>query len=261
MPAQQQALSLAAKLMRHTFSKIIIVLVVVWLMQSCRKDIPKGQLISAYGTVIDFVQQKPLPFVKLYLLAGHKYGPVGLPQVAFDTIPLDSVTTDINGNFSIKYYADGKSADYALGIIPDYLHPTNTENYLPYPSQPLYRFNSTYNLNAIIINAVELHKAIVRLQIISNPYDTILFRIYDAASGQSIAEYQLFGKSIDTTLGTRYLPLSKNVFEYSVRTLRLIDSASNYIRLTADSLNLGNVDSVFISKKFNSTYDIPLKPY
>ncbi len=247
--------------MRYIFSKIIIVLVVVWLMQSCRKDIPRGQLISANGTIIDFVQRKSLPFVKLYLLGGHNYGPVGLPQVAFDTIPLDSVTTDINGNFSIKYYADGKSADYALGIIPDYLHPTNTENYLPFPSQPLYRFDSTYNLNSITIKAVELHKVMVRLQIISNPYDTLLFRIYDAASGQSIAEYDLFGKSIDTTLGTRYLPLSKNVFEYSVRTFGLIDSAAGFLRITADSLNFGNVDSAFISKKINTTYNIPLKPY
>lgn len=236
-------------------------MVVAWLIPSCRKNIPKGQLISANGTVTDFIQQKPLPFVKLYLFGGHNYGPIGGQQVAFDAIPLDSVTTDINGSFSIKYYATGKSADYALGIVPDYLHPGNTENYLPYPFQPLYRFNFAYDLNAIIINAVELHTAMVKLQVISNPYDTLLFQIYDAASGQSIAEYQFFGKSIDTTLDTRYLPLSKNVFEYSVRTLSLIDSASRYIRLKADTLNFGNVDSAFITKKFNSTYDIPLKLY
>lgn len=229
-------------------------------MQSCKKDIAKGQLISANGMVLDNVQQKSLPFVKIYLFGGHNFGSILNQQIYFDTIPLDSVTTDINGSFSLKYYAKGKSADYALGILADYLHPTNSENYLPDPSQPLYKFNSAYDLNSIIISARELHKAMVRLQIISNPYDTLLFRI-NSTSGQTIAEYQLFGKSIDATLETRYLPLSKNIFEYSVRTLSLIDSATNYLRITTDTLNPGNADSVFISKKINSTYDIPLKPY
>ena len=247
--------------MRHTVNKIVIGFVAVCLMQSCRKDIPKGQLISADGTLIDMVQQKSLPHVKIYLFGGHYIGSLGNGQVAYDTIPLDSVTTDVNGTFSIKYYANGKSADYALGIAGNYLNPTNTENYLPDPTQPLYKFNFAYDLNAIIINARELHKAFVTLQITSNPYDTLLFRIYDATSGQSIAEFQLFGKSIDVSLETRYLPLSKNVFKYSVRSSALIDSASRYMRISADTLDLGNVDSVFISKKFNSTYEIPLEPY
>ena len=246
--------------MRHTFIKITIGLVAVFIMQSCRKDVPKGQFIKADGALIDFVQAKSLPNVKIYLFGGQ-YSSWRGQQVDYDTIPLDSVTTDINGNFSLAYYADGKNADYALGITGDYLHPTNTENYLPDPTQPLYRFNFAYDLNNITINARQLHKAFVTLQIASNPYDTLLFRIYSASSGQSIAEFQLFGKIIDVSLDTRYLPLSKNVFEYSVRSSALIDSASRYMRISADTLDLGNVDSVFISKKFNSTYEIPLEPY
>ena len=246
--------------MRHTFSKIIIGFVAVCLMQSCRKDIPKGQLIKADGTLIDFFQAKALPNVKIYLFGGQYAGSFSGQQVDYDTIPLDSVTTDINGDFSLAYYADGKSADYALGIVPVYWRTTNTENYLPVPGYALYKFNFTYDLNNITINAIQLHKAFVTLQITSNPYDTLLFRIYSASSGQSIAEYQFFGKSIDVTLDTRYLPLSKNIFEYSVRSSALIDSASGYMRITADTLDLGNVDSVFISKKINSTYELPLKP-
>lgn len=245
--------------MRNTFNKILIGFVAVCLMQSCRKDIPKGQFIKADGALIDFFQSKSLPNVKIYLFGGQYSNWRGL-QVEYDTIPLDSVTTDINGNFSLAYYADGKNADYALGIVGDYLHPTNTENYLPDPTQPLYKFNFAYDLNNITINARQLHKAFVTLQITSNPYDTLLFRIYDATSGQSIAEYQLFGKSIDVTLDTRYLPLSKNIFEYSVETYGLSDSASHYFRMTSDTLNFGNVDSAFISKKFNSTYELPLVP-
>jgi hypothetical protein len=107
----------------------------------------------------------------------------------------------------------------------------------------------------------QLHHAHVALQVLSNPYDTLLFRIFNATSGQAIAEYQLTGKSIDTVLYTHYLPFSKNVFEYSVRTTSLIDSASNYVRITADTLTLGNNDTAFISKNFNSAYDIPLKPF
>ena len=51
--------------MRHTISKIIIRLVAVWLLQSFRKDVPKGQLIKANGTLLDFVQQKHLHNVKI----------------------------------------------------------------------------------------------------------------------------------------------------------------------------------------------------
>ena len=249
---------LTAKLMRQ-FIKIIIICNAVLLMQSCRKDVPKGQLITANGIVMDFAQQKPLPNVTIYLFGGHFYG---FPRrIGYDSIPLDSVLSDANGSFSLRYSAEGKSDDYALSVIKNYLQPSNTENILPDASQQRYQFNFAYNLNNITISARQLHSLNVTLQVLSNPYDTLLFRVYNASSGQGIAQYQFFGRSIDTLLNTRYLPLSDNVFEYSVRTLSLIDSASYYIRITTDTMNLGNVDSIFISKKFNSTYDIPLKQY
>ncbi|HVM89992.1 MAG TPA: hypothetical protein VMT76_17525 [Puia sp.] len=243
--------------MRHTFIKIVIGCFAVWPTQSCRKDVPRGQSITANGTVLDIVQQRALPNVMVYLFGGHFYGSF-LRSIAYDTIPLDSVMTDANGNFSLSYIAEGKSDDYALGVTKNYLKPTNNENILP-AFQNIYKFNYAYNLKNIIITARALHQLNVTLQILSNPYDTLLFRIYNPPSGQEIAEYQLYGYNVNTVLHTRYLPLSKNIFEYSVRTLNLIDSG--YIRLTADTINMGNPDTIFISQKINSTYDIPLKPY
>lgn len=246
--------------MSHNFIKVIIGCIAVWLMQSCRKDVPKNQLITANGSVQDYLQNKPLPNTTVYLFGGHDYGSFPNQQISYDTTPLDSVITDANGEFTISYRAEGKSDDYALGITKNYMQPNYIENILPFPGKSVYPFNYVYSLQNVFIQAAKLHYLNLTLQVTSNPYDTLLFTIYNPPSGEEIGQYQLFGNSINTVIHTRYLPLSTNVFEYAVQTLSLDDSASSFIRLTADTLNLGNADTLSISKKFNSTYDIPLKP-
>lgn len=220
---------------------------------------PKGQLITANGIVMDILQQKLIPSAKVYLFGGHKTMGPGCVTVYYDTPPLDSVTTDANGNFTLKYVAAGNSYDYALGIARELFQTGNDENLLPDANETIYKFNFVYNLSNVTIRAKELNNANVALQILSNPYDTLFFRIYSASTGQNFAKFQFFGKSINTKLSTHYLPLSLNIFEYYVRTIPLTDSG--YVRLLSDTINTGNVDTFFVSKKLNSTYQIPLKPY
>ena len=249
--------------MKQTAIKIVLTLLAAWLLQSCRKEnVPKGHTITANGFVSDLVLQKRLPYVTIYLFGGHNFrvSEIGT-ETSYDTIPLDSTSSDANGDFTINYSAEGKSDDYALGVTKSFFNPNNNANYLADASQPLYAFNYKYTLNNVQISARKMGIAKVILQILSNPYDTLLFRISSAPVEQNISEYLFTGNSINTTFYTHYLPFSSNVFECSVRTLSLIDSSSGYIRITADTLKLNNADTVFISKKFNSAYDIPLKLY
>lgn len=231
----------------------------VWSIQSCRKEVPKGQLITANGIVMDILQQKPIPSAKVYLFGGHKSIGSGGVSVIYDKPALDSVITDADGSFTLKYVAAGNNYDYALGIVRGIFQTGNDEKLLPDANESIYKFNFAYNLSDVTIRAKELHNANVTLQILSNPYDTLFFRIYSASTGQTFSKFQFFGKSIDTKLSTHYLPLSLNIFEYYVRTIPLTDSG--YVRLLSDTLHAGNVDTFFVSKKLNSTYEIPLKPY
>jgi hypothetical protein len=146
--------------MRYTSIKIMIAFIAVWSILSCRKEVPTGQTITANGFVMDFVQQKRLPFVTVYLFSGHNHllGEGGV-QAFYDTIPLDSTIADVNGEFSLTYAADGNSDDYALGITKNLFHPGNKENYLPEASQPIYKFNYAYDLKDVVISARELHPA------------------------------------------------------------------------------------------------------
>src|SRR3954451_16258856 len=155
---KRKSVSSRTKLMAHTSIKTIITLIAVWSILSCRKEVPKGQTITANGFVMDFVQQKRLPFVTVYLFNGHNHllGEGGV-QTFYDTIPLDSTTSDANGDFSLTYAAEGKSDDYALGISKNYLHPDNNESYLPDASQPIYKFNHAYDLKDAVISARALH--------------------------------------------------------------------------------------------------------
>lgn len=245
--------------MKHISLRIFILFIAVWSIQSCRKEVPKGQIITANGIVMDMLQQKPIPSAKVYLFGGHKSIGSGGVSVFYDTPALDSVITDANGSFTLKYVAAGNSFDYALGIARGIFQTGNDEKVLPDANQSIYKFNFAYNLNDVTIRATQLQNASVTLQILSNPYDTLFFRIYSASTGQTFAKFQFFAKSVDIKLSTHYLPLSLNVFEYYVRTIPLTDSG--YVRLLSDTLNAGNVDTIFVSKKLNSTYEIPLKPY
>lgn len=245
--------------MQHISIKIFILFIAVGSIQSCRKKIPEGQLITANGVVMDNIQQKSIPSAKVYLFGGHKNIGAGGLSIFYDAPPLDSVTTDANGSFTLKYVAAGNSDDYALGIARNPYQTGNDETLLPDAYQTIYKFDFAYNLSGVRISVRELHKAKVILQILSNPYDTLFFRIYSESTGQSFAQFRFVGKSIDTLLNTHFLPLSLNVLEYYIRTIPLTDSG--YVRVTSDTLNAGNVDTVFVTKKLNSTYDIPLKPY
>src|ERR1700688_1400630 len=91
---------------------ITIVFLVLLLLVACRKDVPKGAVIQAYGFVIDSVKNKRLSNVTIYLYGAHSnfYG------VYYDIGPLDSTISDIDGNFSLEYSAEGNSIDYALSI-------------------------------------------------------------------------------------------------------------------------------------------------
>ena len=237
--------------MKHISLRIFILFIAVLSIQSCRKDVPKGQLITANGVVIDISQQKPMPSAKVYLFGGQKRIGAGGYSVFYDTPPLDSVTTDANGSFTLKYVAAGNSYDYALGIARELFQTGNDENLLPDANEAIYKFNFAYNLSDITIRAKELHNANVTLQILSNPYDTLFFSIYSASTGQSFAKFQFFGNSIDTKLSTNYLPLSLHIFEYCVSTIPL--TASGYVRLLSDTLHAAHVDTFFVTKTLTPT--------
>lgn len=224
---------------------------------SCRKNIPRGQLIKASGYVIDYVKNKRLSNVTVYLYGAHAtfYG------VYFYTETLDSVVSDSIGNFSLKYPAEGNNVDYALGIgNVVYGGYTGQTNCVVDVLHPLYRFNYSHQLDNIAISVRELNYVRVNLRVLSNPYDSLWLDI-STNSGELFLRHLIVGKSIDTSILTRCLPNAVNNFEYKILAVRLEDSSSNFIRRMTDTITANLVDTVVVSKTIKSTYNIPLTPY
>lgn len=241
--------------MKHR-NTIIIFFLTLCTIASCRKSVPKGQLIQASGFVIDSVKNKKLPNATIYLYGAHStfYG------ITYGDGPLDSTISDANGNFSISYTAVGNSVDYSLAIGKTvYGGYTSQENYVIDAYHPEFRFNFLQQINNVSLKARELNYARVNLKVLSNPYDTLFFDV-STIYGELRLRYRLTGRTIDTSILTRYLPNSQNNFWYQILATQLLDSGG-YIRRKIDTLNTNLIDTIVISKTINSTYDLPLRPY
>ena len=226
-------------------------------LTACRKDVPKGQLIQANGFVIDSVKNKKLSNVTVYLYGAHStfYG------VYYDVGPFDSTISDNNGNFSIKYNAEGNSVDYGLAIgNVVYGGFTNQNNFVVDIHHPFYPFNYSHQLNNVGLRARELNYARVNLKVLSNPYDTLYLDV-STTYGELFLRNMFIGKSVDTSFLTRYLPGDTNIFEYKILSTQVVDSATMFIRRMRDTLTSTVKDTAIISKTINSTYNIPLEPY
>ncbi|WP_298296241.1 hypothetical protein [Hydrotalea sp.] len=239
--------------------KILIsyIFLILLFLPACRKDVPKGQLIQATGFVIDSVKNKKLSDVTVYLYGAHStfYG------VYYDDGPLDSTISDKDGNFSIKYNAEGNSVDYALAIgNVVYGGYTNQTNYVIDISHPIYIFDYSYQLTDVALKARELNYARVNLKVLSNPYDTLYLDV-STTYGELFLRNRFIGRSVDTSFLTRYLPNTTNIFEYKILSSRIVDSATMFIRRMPDTLQSVLKDTIVISKIINTTYNIPLKPY
>jgi hypothetical protein len=242
--------------MRQHKGVLCLVFFTLLLSTSCRKDIPKGQLIQADGFVIDSVINKKLSNVTVYLYGAHAtfYG------VFYGGDPLDSAISDSNGNFSIKYSAEGHSVDYSLAvgnvIYGGYSGQNNCVIDASHPSSP---FNYSHHISNLAVCARKLNYARVNLKVISNPYDTLYLDV-STTYGELFIRNQIVGKSIDTSFLTRYLPNRTNTLEYKIISYRLLDSGW-FLRRMPDTLAPELDDTVVVTKVLNSTYEIPLKPY
>src|ERR1700733_13307269 len=231
-------------------SKIVLCLVcfTLLLLTSCVKDIPKGQLIQADGFVIDSVINKKLSNVTVYLYGAHAtfYG------VFYGGEPLDSTISDSNGNFSIKYSAEGHSVDYSLAVgNVIYGGFSGQNNYVIDASHPSSQFNYSHHISNLAVCARKLNYARVNLKVMSNPYDT-LYHDVTTAYGELFIRNQFVGNRIDTSFITRYLPNRTNTFEYKIISYQLLDSGW-FLRRLADTLAPKPDDTVVITKVLNST--------
>ena len=235
---------------------VYIVFLTLLLLTACRKDVPKGQLIQANGFVIDSVKNKKLSHVTVYLYGAHAtfYG------IYYDEGPFDSTISDNNGYFSIKYNAEGTSVDYALAIgNVVYGGYTGQTNYVVDVLHPLYPFNYVHQINNVNLSARELNYARINLKVQANPYDTLYFDV-STRYGELYLRNIFTGASIDTSFLTRYLPDATNIFTYQILSSQLLDSGW-FIRRMPDTLPPNMIDTIIISKAFNTTYDIPIMPY
>lgn len=243
--------------MKYLITIIFFALFTVLLLSACRKPVPQGQLIQANGFVFDSVKNKNLPNVTVYLYGAHStfYG------VYYDDGPFDSTKSDNNGNFSIKYNAEGKSVDYALAVgNVIYGGFSSQNNFVVDSKHPFYPFKYSHQLNNVELRARELNYARVNLKVLSNPYDTLYLDI-SSSHHELFLRHILVGSSLDTSFLTRYLPGDTNFFEYKILSSRVVDSATMFIRRLRDTLTSTTVDTAIISKNINSTYDLPLENY
>jgi hypothetical protein len=235
----------------------ILLFVTCGVFTACKKDVPKGAIISTKGYVIDTVKNKRLANVPIYLVGAHQtfYG------IYYDVGPLDSTFSDKDGNFSIAYTATGNSIDYALQVGQfNFNGNTGQNGFIPDNSQRMVIFDYAFRLDNVVLLARELNYALVKLNVASNPYDTLYLNI-SSPLGEFFLRYPVIGSSIDTSVLVRYLPDATNDFEYAILSEDLLDSANGYQRKVVDTLNLPLTDTIVILKTIGSAYDLPLLPY
>jgi hypothetical protein len=219
---------------------------------SCHKDVAAGTLIQANGFVIDSVKNKRLSNATIYLYGAHQ----GFYGIAYVNGPLDSTVSDNNGNFSLKYIATGNSIDYALTVgNPIYGRFNGQNNYVVDAAHFLYPFNYSHQLNNAIVRARELNYLRLNLKVLSNPYDTMNVMV-NTTYGEFSASYRLTGNSVDTSILTRCLPDALNYIFYEIESGMVQDSFK--FRREIDTITANIVDTLTISKTFNSTNDILL---
>ena len=225
-------------LIKHsTMKKIFSTLFVTLLLFSCAKDIKKGTRITARGFVIDTVKNKNLAFAKVYLVGGKVRGSNG---VTYYYNYVDSAVSDINGNFTIDYKAEGNSVDYVLEVASD--EKFSNADYQQFPFA-----NNETNVR---LKSQELNFLKLNLKVDFNRYDT--FYVYPSYGYSR----RLIGRSIDTTILLKVLPNNTNTITYRIMSIGN-DSGAIYRRLI-DTLNIGLTDTTNHSKRIFSTYQMPL---
>lgn len=217
--------------MRH-----LLLFLVFILFLSCVKDVKRGTKVNVSGYVIDTVKNKRLPAANVYLVGcKHNFSNGSI----YCSQRLDSATTDLNGNFTINYYAEGKSVDYVLEVAKD-----NKYSYEGYEQTP-------FSLGAtnIKLKAQELNFLRLALKVNTNPYDT-LFLYPSHGFGARI-----ISRTIDTSIVLKVLTNNRNILTYQIIAIGR-DSGAVYRRLR-DTFNIGLVDTTFAAKTILNTYQMP----
>ena len=234
------------------------IIVAACLLAACRKDVPQGTLISATGYVIDTVVQQRVPDAVVYLFGiSHTSFP---PGSSVSQNPIDSVTADGQGNFTLSYRAGGNYFDYALSLSGSaYEMITPHTRVIPGDFFPLHYFDQSHRLDSVEMDARLLGQLQLHLSVASNPYDTIWVSIQ--AQGYPMALIDtISGSSVDATVQLPYVPLSQNVISYEILSSALFDSlaARRLIREERDTVQPQPGSAPVFSKTFSSAYDIPL---
>lgn len=219
-----------------TMTKTIVCIILSFLFLSCAKDIKKGTPIRVGGFVFDSVKNKALPFAKIYLVGGKVRFSNGL---VYHSGYVDSTRSDIYGNFSIDYKAEGRSVDYVLEVAKDNNYGTNTYE----------QFYFSNNSTGVQLQTRELNFLELKLVIDYNHYDT--FYIYPSQG----AYKRLLGRTIDTTILLKVLPNNINLITYMIESIGN-DSGAVY-RKIIDTIFCGMPDTTNISKRISSTYLMP----
>lgn len=226
-----------------------------FLFFSCKKDpIIAGTTITAKGIVFDSIKNRIIPNATVYLYGGNS----GFYGRTFGPNPIDSATTSINGDFSIKHIASGNFAFYTLSITGgiDYkqnLKISAVEDY----RYPYYELKDNMNLNQnIVISGRELNKGTIKLTIVNNPYDTIYVRLTSPFYYVN-NNYRFISRTLDTTLEVPYLINIQHSISYSISSHKLATDSFSQRRLI-DTFNTSLGSSQIVSKNFSSTYQIPI---
>lgn len=216
-------------------NKLFLSLFIAVLFFSCVKEIKKGIQISVSGFLVDTVKNKNLGFAKIYLV-GCKHS----LYVTSCYVNLDSATTDINGNFSINYRAEGNSTGYVLEVAKD-------NNF----SDNLYQqYHFDNNSSNVRLKSQELNFLKLNLKVDFNGYDTLYVMPSHGFSKT------LIGRSIDTTVLLKVLPNYENIITY--RILSLGNDSGAIQRRVRDTLSIGLIDTTITSRRIFNTHQMPL---
>ena len=230
----------------------------VCLLTSCRKDVPKGTLISANGYVVDTVTGQRVPGATVYLVGGTAVW--GMPAVGYANPPLDSTTADGQGNFTLSYRARGNYVDYALTVANIAAHETLPGARCIPASQamPWLPFQYAHSLSDVALPVLATEPMKLHLVVGTNPYDTLYLRLY-TPDAMLYLDDTFIGPRIDTTLTFPCLPQARNILWYRIFSSVLTDSNTTFYRLAMDSLQPPPGDTPILERNFPSAYDIPLQ--
>jgi hypothetical protein len=207
-----------------TFKHLLILILLLQTIFSCRKKIEAGIKTRVTGIVFDNISQKAIPNVPIRIIEYERgfYGP--LPKGV-----IDSTVSGPDGKYAITFSTTGQGVQYGVGFAPN-------SNYYTIQDAVGLRVGRDTTVN---FWAIELHTLKARIQMVDNPNQPLRVSTITGLGAR------IYGLNNDTTVFVKIIPNTSNEIQFTI-TNKDTPSIYNY---RVDTVNFAGFADTF-SKTF-----------